>query len=107
SWRDERGRGRFKLALSIEKDANAHATLRLRAFRRCFGETTPEEYDRVLRGEAGWEELKSCHTSEARRAEDEARQIELGRESVSEVRSLIRRAVPDDDSPWVLIGGPP
>jgi DNA (cytosine-5)-methyltransferase 1 len=107
SWRDERGRSRFELALSIEKDAFAHATLRLRAFRRCFGDTPPEEYNRVLRGEIDWDELKLHHPHEALKAEDESRQIELARGSVTEVRSLIRHALPDDDSPWVLIGGPP
>ena len=107
SWRDDRGRSRFELALSIEKEGYAHATLRLRAFRRCFGDTPPEEYNRILQGEIDWEESKSRHPTEARKAEEEARQIELSRDSVAEVRSLIRHALPDDDSPWVLIGGPP
>src|ERR1017187_6462146 len=95
---DGRGRPRFKLALSIEKDATAHATLRLRAFRRQFDDRPPDDYDRFLRGELGWEELASAHPVEAEFARDEARHLELGPEpsKVSQVRSLIRKVVDPD-----------
>jgi DNA (cytosine-5)-methyltransferase 1 len=106
SWRDARGRQRFKLAVSIEKDTNAHATLRLRAFRRCFCEEAPPEYDSLLRGENTWEQLKAAFPAEAEKAEHEAQRIELGPANVDCVRSLIKRVLPAD-SRWVLIGGPP
>ena len=52
------GSPRFRIALSIEKDALAHQTLELRAFYRQFphGEL-PEEYYEHLRGELSRTEL--------------------------------------------------
>lgn len=47
-----RGRRVFRIALSIEKDADAHATLTLRSFFRQFARRrVPEEYYEHLRGE--------------------------------------------------------
>lgn len=44
------GRRRFRIALSIEKDATAHRTLRLRAFLRKFRSGPPDEYYEYLNG---------------------------------------------------------
>ncbi len=106
SWRDARTGRRFELALSVEKDANAHATLRLRAFRRCFGENAPAPYDRLLRGETNWESLTSQFPAEAAKAEAEARRVELGPCTAQSTRSLINQSIGKTDA-WVLIGGPP
>jgi DNA (cytosine-5)-methyltransferase 1 len=106
SWRGPRGAERFRLSISIEKDLNAHATLRLRAFRRCFGKVPPRAYDRHLRGEIPWQTLAAEYPIAARKADTEAQCIELGRASVEEVRHRIKAALPSD-GPWVLVGGPP
>jgi DNA (cytosine-5)-methyltransferase 1 len=106
SYKDERGRSRFALAISMESDPQAHKTLMLRAFRRHFGNSAPSAYEGLLRGERTWEMLKLAYPVQAGLAEAEARQIELGPASVAEVRGLIDARVPTD-KPWVLIGGPP
>ena len=45
-----KGRRRFRVALSIEKDPQAHRTLQLRAFLRHFGTRFPSEYYDFLNG---------------------------------------------------------
>lgn len=105
-WRDKRGRRRFQLGLSIEKDEQAHRTLMLRAFRRTFESRLPREYDRFLRQQIGWEELRERFPAQVKTAEAEARRIELGPGNVERVRSLIAQALPADGR-WALIGGPP
>jgi DNA (cytosine-5)-methyltransferase 1 len=100
-----RGRKQFEIALSIEKDPLAHETLRLRAFSRQF-QILSVEYQKLLESKADWNSLSRAHPHEAATAEGEARRIELGSESVADVRSLIRSAVSGRED-WVLIGGPP
>jgi DNA (cytosine-5)-methyltransferase 1 len=106
SCKDTQGRDRFTLALSIEKDAVAHATLRLRAFRRQFGKKPPAEYDQFVRYEVDWQSLKSTFPRQAEKAELESQRIELGEATVKDVRGRIGRAIAGTDE-WVLIGGPP
>jgi DNA (cytosine-5)-methyltransferase 1 len=106
AWRDKRGRRSFQLGVSIEKDEQAHKTLLLRAFRRAFESRLPREYDRFLRREIGWEELRERFPAQAKTAEAEAQRLELGPGNVEPVRSLIARTLPADGR-WVLIGGPP
>lgn len=106
AWGAPRTSNRFQLAVSIEKDELAHATLRLRAFRRCFSGEPPRAYWRLLRGEASWGDLQVSHPREATRAEREARQITLGADTALEVRSIVEDALNGADR-WVLIGGPP
>lgn len=103
---DRSGRRRFALALSIEKDIQAHATLRLRAFRRLFHSDPPAAYQDVVRGTMEWVDLQRLFPKQAALAEAEARCMELGREEVDNVRSEIERVLPRDGK-WVLIGGPP
>lgn len=97
----------FKSVLSIEKEASAHQTLRLRSFFRLFprGEA-PEDYYRMLRGELTLEALYAAYPKEATQADDEARCLELGAASLAEVRRRISHAL-DDADPWILLGGPP
>jgi DNA (cytosine-5)-methyltransferase 1 len=106
AWRDAKGRKRFQPALSIEKDAHAHATLRLRAFRRQFEEGAPRAYERFVGGEISWEQLRDHHPRESAIAEAEAIKLELSRENVDVARELIAGKVSGSE-PWVLIGGPP
>jgi DNA (cytosine-5)-methyltransferase 1 len=98
---------RFELAVSIEKDAVAHRTLRLRAFARRFVDRTlPGAYRGHLRGELPWEALVSAAPKEAAHAEAEALNLALGPENVRLVRDRIAAAIGKTDS-WLLIGGPP
>ncbi|MEM6279300.1 MAG: DNA cytosine methyltransferase, partial [Verrucomicrobiota bacterium] len=105
---------RFKIHLSVEKDANAHKTLTLRAFYRQFPEgKAPDEYYEYVRGkgyfkeEITWEDLKKRFPKQTAAAEDEARRLKLGEpESDGKVHDLIK--VKTESVPyWVLVGGPP
>ncbi|MCY2963375.1 MAG: DNA cytosine methyltransferase [Planctomycetota bacterium] len=116
SFQESGGHRPFQIRLSVEKDAFAHETLRLRSFYRQFppGEA-PDLYYDVLRRElpinALPEYLKE-HTAlfaKWKVAEQDALHAELGsaettRETVSR---RIRQSVGRNGTPWVLIGGPP
>jgi DNA (cytosine-5)-methyltransferase 1 len=107
SFKDYKKRTPFRVALSIEKDPQAHATLELRSFFRQFrSRRVPNAYYRFLRSEISREELFSSHPRESRAAAAEAWQAELGRVQLSAVRKRIRLALAGR-TPWILIGGPP
>jgi DNA (cytosine-5)-methyltransferase 1 len=73
------GKNVFRIALSIEKDCYAHATLRLRSFFRQFAHRrAPEAYYQHLRNELTRDELYARHPAEAERAAQEAWHAELG-----------------------------
>jgi len=98
---------RFELAVSIEKDAVAHRTLRLRAFARQFrGQRLPATYYAHLRGELDWKGLSASSPAEAWHAEREAVNLALGPNTVDAVRERIREALGKTED-FVLIGGPP
>lgn len=97
---------RFKLALSVEKDATAHSTLLLRAFYRQF-QTAPDGYYDRLRGELSTQELYSRFPAEHERAQEEALNLELGPKKHQLVDTLIKSRLGQAPGPWVLIGGPP
>jgi len=97
----------FHSTLSIEKEASAHQTLRLRSFFRRFArQEVPDEYYRLLRGEISLDELYDAHPDQALYADKEAWHAELGEPAVQEIRSRISDAL-DGADPWVLLGGPP
>lgn len=99
----------FRIALSIEKDPHAHATLMLRGFFRQFtGRCVPEAYYEHLRGELSRDDLYARYPAEAQRAAQEAWQAELGGASVPPdiVLQRIRQSLAGAKA-WVLIGGPP
>ena len=102
-------RSPFRVALSIEKDEAAHATLWLRAFYRLFtARTVPESYYDVLRRDISLDELRARHPRKAKAADADAWRAELGYGGVDqkEVRKRIRSAVGGMRA-WVLVGGPP
>jgi DNA (cytosine-5)-methyltransferase 1 len=111
-FRGQRGSGGlcpFRIALSIEKDADAHATLALRSFFRQFaGRRVPEAYYDHLRGELPRDELYARYPAVAQRAAHEAWHAELGGTTAPRhlVRQRIRQSL-DGAEAWVLIGGPP
>ncbi|WKL16786.1 DNA cytosine methyltransferase [Comamonas testosteroni] len=119
-------RGDFRITISIEKDAMAHETLRLRAAHRELTRnpaTTDEDWqlwDALVEG-VPWNTLfttlQACESLRIREAcshaDQEAQQIELGPNNRNEVSIEIRKRLgpylehgmlPDNA---VLIGGPP
>ena len=103
---DPSGVPAFKIKLSLEKEANAHSTLRLRAFFRQFFETAvPDDDYRHLRGEISQQELFALHSEAATRADQEAVQLTLGENTWNTTEGTIRSA--NNAREWVLIGGPP
>lgn len=103
------GDGRFRIAISIEKDPVAHRTLRLRSFFRQFPrERVPDEYYEVLRGELMAEALFNLpeFKIQAQTAAREAWNAELGEVPPGKVDRRIRGAMRGAKTS-VLIGGPP
>lgn len=90
---DDPGFSPFKIGISIEKDAFAHQTLRLRSFYRQFAkEDVPSAYYEVLREFDGWRKLPGqfSDTPSLRKAwesaDGEAMHAELGPASHAAVR---------------------
>ena len=106
AYRDSSGARPFSLAISIEKDAWAHETLRLRAFKRRFEGDPPIEYQRLLEGELEFAQLVEAHPKAGRAAELEACRLELNEKNAGLAYELVRTRVSQRE-PWVLIGGPP
>jgi len=100
---------KFKIAISIEKEASAHRTLLLRSFYRQF-KVPPEEYYQFLKGNLGAtpeEQLYkiSKFQKQISAATREARQLTLGEDN-EEIYQSIRDVInPEEDC--ILIGGPP
>lgn len=109
AFRSPKGRRRFHVSLSVEKNRDAHRTLRLRAFLRRFGRRFPSEYYEFLNGrlseEPDWASLYPKHWAAAC---DETRCMELGtpiasaflRKRIAAIRELHAGRT-------VLLGGPP
>lgn len=107
------GNAIFKILLSIEKDADAAKTLRLRSFFRQFADDEiPEEYYSLLKDvkrplNQRLEELYSHFPRQDACAAKEAMHAELGNAKTSEtVDNAIADAV-SEQRHWVLLGGPP
>ena len=97
----------FKIQLSIEKDATAHETLRLRSFYRQFAPSAvPATYYDVLRGKLSIASLFEAYPAEAKAARRESWQATLGLTARRVLNGRIRNALNGSDR-WVLIGGPP
>ena len=109
AFRSPKGRRRFHIALSIEKDRDAHHTLRLRAFLRKFGRSFPSKYYDFLNGvfteEPDWATL---YPKAWAAACEETKCMELG--TYSE-RAFLRRRIAgireEHGGRTVLLGGPP
>ena len=107
--RSPKGRRRFSIALSVEKDRDAHRTLLLRAFLRKFGRRLPSEYYEFLNGaiseEPDWATLYPKPWADAC---DETRRMELGVPAASAFlrqRINVLRRYHGDRT--MLLGGPP
>jgi len=97
----------FKIAISIEKEPFEHKTLSLRSFYRQFN-NPPQEYYDYLQGKITREKLFSLYPKQAKNAEQEAWQAELGGDDfphkmvVKKIKQQLSK-----DKECILIGGPP
>lgn len=107
SLRDASGRRLFDIALSVEKEPSAFATLRMRAFTRQFNQL-PDSYHDYISGWISRDELISLHPEEWGAAVKETAMLELGSDSARQwldpVLAQIRQDAGDNT---VVIGGPP
>ena len=106
--RDATGKKAFEIALSVEKEASAFATLRLRSFVRQFGCTIPEIYYRYLAGTCLHADLIAAHPRQWDAACSETLQLELGADgSAAVIDPLLDRIKSDAAGRAILVGGPP
>lgn len=106
--RDEKGKRIFDVALSIEKEPSAFATLRLRSFVRQFDGKLPGEYYDYVSGGIEKEELIQQHPQKWAAAERETMMLELGtEEAAAALDPVLDRIKAASDGDTVLIGGPP
>jgi DNA (cytosine-5)-methyltransferase 1 len=101
----------FKIALSIEKDRNAHQTLTLRSFFRQFeAGNVPQDYYEFVKGNITLEDLYEKYPEEAAHAINETWLATLGESenavSAEIVDDRILKALKGKKN-WLLIGGPP
>lgn len=105
----------FQIKLSIEKDPNAHQTLKLRSFYRQFLQKgIPDEYYEFLRGEITLDELYNKFPQELKTAEEEAWCATLGDQNENDLNYTTNEDIDKrietalaGEANWVLIGGPP
>ena len=98
----------YQIAASVEKNREACATLRLRAFYRKFAGAVPEEYYSHVMGDIGENDLARKFPDEWQQAENETLCLEMGNrrdniylsKKINLWRSQFGRH-------WVLVGGPP
>ncbi|MEL7098932.1 MAG: DNA cytosine methyltransferase [Pseudomonadota bacterium] len=98
----------MNIHLSVEMEANAVRTLRLRSFLRCFGEEFPAEYYSALRDGIGFPDWSKLYPKQWAQAEQEVRQLVLGDPGVfEEISGVLDKVRTDFQGDTILIGGPP
>jgi len=116
SLKDNEGQSVFDIKLSIEKDENAHKTLRWRSFYRQFekaGKPIPKEYYKAYQATKLAEREKLIEDTldkypEGKKAKKEAWLCELGNPKFPSqlIDARITEGVKGSRN-WLLIGGPP
>ncbi len=101
---DERA---FSIALSIEKEASAHETLRFRSFLRQFDSALPDAYYDFVNGKIPEPDWASLHSSEWDAAKEEAWKLELGKDDSARLDERLDAIRAESDGNVILIGGPP
>src|SRR5688572_8150277 len=108
SVRDKDGSRPFQIALSVEKEASAFETLRLRSFFRQFHGSAPADYYRFLNGEILEPDWASLFPIQWRHACLETAMLELGsRSATKEVDARLDEITKSKRGNVILIGGPP
>ncbi|MFC0304016.1 DNA cytosine methyltransferase [Rhizorhabdus histidinilytica] len=106
--RDESGKRVFDLALSVEKESSAFATLRLRSFVRQFEDELPAAYYDYLAGILTRDQLLSKYPEQWAAACRETLQLELGTpEGIERINPLLDAIKQASDGRTILVGGPP
>lgn len=95
----------YEIALSVEKETSAHATLRLRSFVRQFGDRPPREYLAFLGGDAPEPAWAQLYPEQWQAAEEHALRLELGAPEATEALAPRLEALAAEET--VVIGGPP
>lgn len=104
---EDDGERAFKVVLSVESQAEAFRTLRLRAFFRGFAPgKAPDEYYCFVKGRIDEETLYRSWPEQAEQARAQTWQSTLGVCDHDEVDARVTQAV-SGAKVWVLIGGPP
>ena len=106
----EDGHSPFRIGISVEKDASAHRTLRLRAFLREYRarhNALPEQYIDFHSGLTPEPDWAAVDSEAWRMAIDEARGLELGTEAAARAIDDAVAKLHSDFDETVLIGGPP
>jgi DNA (cytosine-5)-methyltransferase 1 len=107
SIRDDNGQRPFEIALSVEKEPSAFATLRLRSFFRQF-ERVPDAYYDYVGRHISKDELIAAHPKEWNAAIDETAMLELGTETAKAwLDPVLDRISETARAGTILIGGPP
>lgn len=106
-WEDDDGSRPFRIALSVEKEASAHRTLRMRSFFRQFPEGAPEAYYRFLAGEIDEVTLVGAFPAQWQEACREALRLELGKCDDEHELDARLDDIAARGGETVLIGGPP
>jgi DNA (cytosine-5)-methyltransferase 1 len=102
------GRNVFQLKLSVEKDQSAHQTLILRSLFRSFGNKVPDSYYDYITGRITKQEFHSNKSvvGYLSEAANEAKNVTLGATPSKDIDQWIKAGI-NNQSKWVLIGGPP
>lgn len=107
SVRDVDGNRIFKIAVSVEMEASAFSTLRLRSFTRQF-ESLPDEYYEYVAGKIDKKTLQEKYPEEWKAAENETKMLKLGTEEAKNTLDPILDKLSSETSgDTILIGGPP
>lgn len=105
--RDSKGNPRYQIDVSIEKEASAHRTLRLRAFLRQF-DRFPDVYYAWMAGDIEEPDWSGLWPEAWAVAEHEALCLELGKPTTSKLLKKRLRAIRKaHGGRTILIGGPP
>ncbi len=105
---DREGLAVFDVSLSIEMNADAYETLRLRTMFRLLPDNLRTDYYRFLRREITLDSLYKAHPEQAKTSASRCWHARLGPggEFSGRVREKVDGALRNSDV-WVLIGGPP
>jgi DNA (cytosine-5)-methyltransferase 1 len=108
SIRNKDGSRPFRVALSVEKEASAFETLRIRSFFRQFEDSPPAEYYEFLNSDIPEPDWETLFPNEWKHACQETMKLELGSpNSARAIDARLLQITKDYRGNVILIGGPP